>query len=279
MTILQRKPLMLMTGIGALALQAQTPGAPVRYEAASIKPVESADMRRPLMELLPGGRFRSVSFPILPVFALAYNTPWQSIEASRLRIKGMPDWMISDPYDIEAVAEKGSLATGVTAKERNERMRLMLQSVLTDRLKLRVRRELTEMPVYALVVEKGGPRLERAKIAEEACTEAVPGAPISASTPACHQFQGGSGRGIFGVAVDLSDLAAHVSNWTDRPVVDQTGLTGLYTIRTSGWSESAGDPSRPTLDQALEPLGLRLVSKKAAVEVFIIEHVEKPSAN
>src|SRR5258708_6051978 len=157
MRIFWRKPLILVTGIGALALQAQTPGTPARYEAASIKPVKSADLRRPFMELLPGGRFRSVSFPILPVFALAYNIPWQSIEASRLRVKGMPDWMISEPYDIEALAEKGSVATGVTAKARNEGMRLMVQSVLADRLKLRLRRELTEMPVYALVVGKGGP--------------------------------------------------------------------------------------------------------------------------
>jgi uncharacterized protein (TIGR03435 family) len=278
MTAFWRKPLIFLTGIGALFSQAQTPRLP-RYEAASIKAVRGADLRRPSMELLPGGRFRSVSLPLLPVFALAYNIPWQSIEASRLRVKGMPDWMIGDPYDIEVVAEKASLGADGTAKARNERMRLVLQSVLADRLKLRVRSEPAELAVYALVVGKGGPKLERAKIAEEACTEAVPGAPIGASAPACHQFQGGAGRGVFGVAVNLSDLAAHVSNWTDRPVIDETGVKGLYTIRTSGWSESGGDATRPTLDDVLDPLGLKLVRKKASVSVYVIEHVEKPSAN
>src|SRR5205814_8464350 len=65
----------------------------------------------------------------------------------------------------------------------------------------------------------------------------------------CHQFQGGAGHGIRGCAVDMSDLALYVSNWTDLPVVDQTGLRELYTIQTEGWALLADDSSRPVFSQ------------------------------
>jgi uncharacterized protein (TIGR03435 family) len=151
----------------------------------------------------------------------------------------------------------------------------MLQSMLIERLKLRIRRDTTELAVYALVVGKRGLRLEKSKIAEQDCTESAPFGGTN-----CHQFQGGAGRGIHGLAIDMSDLAAYVSNWSDRPIVDQTGLAGLYAIQTEGWASSSGDdPSRQTLDQVLDRLGLKLVNKKAPLEILVIEHLEKPSDN
>lgn len=79
----------------------------------------------------------------------------------------------------------------------------------------------------------------------------------------------------------MADLALHVSNWSEVPVVDHTGLKGLYAIQTEGWdgNPSASDSSRPTLDEIFDRLGLKLVRKKSAVEVFVIEHIEKPSEN
>jgi len=141
----------------------------------------------------------------------------------------MPDWILTEPYDIEATAEKAPAPPGATAKARNERIRLMLQSVPADRLKLRVRRDMAALPVYALEVATHGPNLEKAKIAERDCTESAPFGVPSPSGPGCHQFEGGVGRGLLGAAVDMSDLALYVSNWSDRPVVDQTGLTGDFT--------------------------------------------------
>lgn len=70
------------------------------------------------------------------------------------------------------------------------------------------------------------------------------------------------GRGVRGTAVDMSDLALYVSNWSDRPVIDQTGLQGLFIVQTEGWTSSADDPSRHTLSEVLEPSGLRLISKE-----------------
>ena len=273
-----RNKLLAAVFLAGALLQSQTP--PVAYEAASIKRSTSTAPRRNGVEFLPGGRFRSTGMPLLPVLGIAYNIPFQSVEAVRLRIRGLPDWMGIEPYDIEAVAARNAPSPGATSKTRNDRIRLMLQAVLRDRLQLRVHREMAELPVYAMVVGSHGPRLEKAKIAEQDCTEASPMAGPSPEGPGCHQFQGGLGRGLRANAVDMADLALYVSNWSELPIIDQTGLTGLYALQTEGWNSTyIDDPSRPSLDEVFEKLGLKLARKKAPVEVLVIEHVERPSGN
>jgi uncharacterized protein (TIGR03435 family) len=273
--------LALASATYVLPLGAEQRAPSTGYEAASFRPSRPGDPRRPGFEFLPGGRFRLTNSPLLPVIATAYSIPWQSIESVRLRMKGLPDWMLTDRYDLEVTAEKATEQRGASplARTRNERTRLMLQAVLEDRLKLRIRRTTAEMPIYSLEVGIRGPKLQIATTAEQDCAESAPFAPKSSSAPGCHQFQGGAGRGIRGLAVDMSDLALHVSNWSDLPVVDHTGLKRLYAIQTEGWDRSESDSSRLTLDEILDRLGLKLVRKKSAVEVFVIEHIEKPSEN
>jgi uncharacterized protein (TIGR03435 family) len=92
----------------------------------------------------------------------------------------------------------------------------------------------------------------------------------------------------------MADLAGAVENWTDRPLLDKTGLQGLYRIETKGWlpmeamqppalgakAEDGSDMSDvPTVFQMLEKLGLRMEAQKGMVDVYIIDHIEKPSAN
>jgi Protein of unknown function (DUF3738) len=124
-----------------LPLRAQQRAPSTGYEAASFRPSRSGDPRRPGFEFLPGGRFRSTNSPLLPVIAAAYNIPWQSMESVRLRIKGLPDWMLTDRYDLEVTAEKATAELGASpqTRTRNEQTRLMLQAVLEDRLKLQIR--------------------------------------------------------------------------------------------------------------------------------------------
>src|SRR5262249_44434573 len=113
----------------------------------------------------------------------------------------------------------------------------------------------------------------------------------------CHAFVGGQGRGLRGEAVDMSDLAQAIEVFADRPVVNQTGLDGIYKIAGSGWTSlreapprptgteptaeerAVADPSRPTISDLLQGLGLRLESTKATVEVFVVEHFERPAQN
>ena len=139
-----------------------------------------------------------------------------------------------------------------------------------------MRRENVEMRVYALMTAARGPKLEKSRIAEQDCTES----PIFGGTACHHGFIGGAGRGVHGDAVDMDDLALCVSNWADAPVIDQTGYKGLFSIQTEGWATPLNDdPSRPGLAKVLARFDLKLVEKKAPVEVFAVEHIERPSEN
>jgi uncharacterized protein (TIGR03435 family) len=85
-----------------------------------------------------------------------------------------------------------------------------------------------------------------------------------------------------------------LQNWTDRPLFDKTGITGFYNIQTEGWvpmrppavgaaaqgcQAAAIASDRPTLFEIFEKLGLRMEPKRAMVDMFVIEHVERPSGN
>ena len=85
----------------------------------------------------------------------------------------------------------------------------------------------------------------------------------------------------------MADLAAWVENWTDRPLLDQTGISGLYRFETRGWlpmsprvdAGSADLADRPTVFQMFAELGLRIEAQKGVVDVYVIDHIEKPSEN
>jgi uncharacterized protein (TIGR03435 family) len=222
--------------------------------------------------------------PLLILVATAYNVPFQGP-----RLKGLTVEAASERYDIEATAESGAIPPGASTLAREAKMKLMLQSLLEDRFKLKIRRETKEMPVYAVIVGKNGPKLTKSKIEEKDCPDGPADNAIG-----CHNFRGGMGRGLHAAAINMADLALAVSNWSDRPVVDRTGLEGLFEINTDGWapmvprppgaSESGGDagmndPERPTLYLIFERLGLKLEASKAPVEMFVVEHVEKPTEN
>jgi len=92
----------------------------------------------------------------------------------------------------------------------------------------------------------------------------------------------------------MSDIVGYVENWTDRPFVDKTGLRGLFQIDTKGWqpiqvgplppagakAEDGTDMADvPTVFQIFEQLGLKMESQKDRAEIFVIEQIEKPTAN
>jgi uncharacterized protein (TIGR03435 family) len=258
------------------------------FEVASVKLHVGGTDRNTLVPptVLPGGRVVS-RFPLKFLIAYAYKVPFNQ----SARMTGIPDWAQGPEgiYDIEA---KGLMPPGLSIQARNDRVRAMVQALLVDRFKLVIRRESKEMPVYALLAAKGGPKLQRADIDEKDCPEASLNAlgPVSTSTPipdVCHAFNGGMGRGLYSRASSISDLAAYVENWTERPLLDKTGIRGLYRFETKGWlpidpSMNAGSSEfadRPTVFQMFEELGLRMEAQKGVVEVYVIAHIEKPSEN
>jgi uncharacterized protein (TIGR03435 family) len=256
------------------------------FEVTSVKPNTSRDM--PAVELSPSGSLHVRNAPLVMLLASAYNLPFQSD-----RLKGLPGWA-SDRFDIDATSPKDAFPAGLSSKAREEQTRQMLQALFADRFKLVMRSDMKVMPVYAVVVAKGGPKLEPAKIAEKDCAEGGLGPYSPATESSCHTFLGGRGRGLHGQAITIADMALAVSNWSDRPVIDKSGLTGLFHIETTPWLPmNPGPPpaegakgedgsllaDMPTLPGIFERLGLKLEPDKAPVEMFTIERIEKPDAN
>jgi uncharacterized protein (TIGR03435 family) len=234
--------------------------------------------------VLPGGRFVS-RFPLAILISYAYK-----LSGNQSRVTGIPDWTKSPQggvYDVEATS---TMPPGLSMQARNDRVRAMVQALLVDRFKLVIRRESKEMPVYALVVAKGGPKLQRADIEERDCLEeslSVLG-PQSPATPmpvVCHAFSGGVGRGLHARAANISDLASFVENWTDRPLLDKTGIQGLYRFeagpyqRMDAMAARSDVPDAPTVFEMFGQLGLRMEPQKGVVEVYVIDRIEKPSEN
>jgi uncharacterized protein (TIGR03435 family) len=178
----------------------------------------------------------------------------------------MPD----DIYDIQATADKGAFPPGLTTEARVLGMRLMLQALLEDRFKLRIRRGPKEQPVYTLVVGKGGPKLEKSKFQEQDCGDT---GPKWLSNPACHFLDGGNDGndgGLHGASVIIANVVEYINDFTDLPLFDKTGLTGFYNVQTEGWAPmnaklpdaSVDNSERPTLFDVFEKLGLQMSRKK-----------------
>jgi bla regulator protein BlaR1 len=255
------------------------------FDVASVKLNKSSEFRNWGFDYLPGGRFKATNLSLDWIIGEAYHvSPWSA------RLSGGPDWIRSDRYDIEATAAPGAIPQGLSVKAREDKMKLMLRTLLADRFKLVIRDESKELPIYVVVVAKNGPKLQRAKIEEKDCPEG------SSSELRCHVINGGMGRGVHGKAVQISDVVSFVENWSDRPIVDKTGLTGLFEVETDGWApmrprvrppgeeptaedKAMADPIRPTLFTIFERLGLKMESQKATVDVFVVDHVERPSEN
>jgi uncharacterized protein (TIGR03435 family) len=280
--------------IAAAPLAAQQ--KPLTFEVISVKPSQSQDFRT-MRNQLSGGRITMTTVPLILLVSQAYNLPFQS-----MRLVGLPEWARRETFDIEAKAADDVIPPGLDPNERNARMRLLLQSLLADRFKMTTHREAKEMPFYAVLVGKGGPKMTKAAIEEQACVENPTGDDI-----VCHRFMGGMGRGLHGKAVNMDDLAQFIENWTDHPVENKTGLAGLFAIESEGWTPmrqpppppppapgaspvptivrppsgdgDMSDPTRPTLFMVLQKLGLELKQQKGPVEIVVVDHVERPTAN
>ena len=163
-------------------------------------------------------------------------------------------------YDIAAKAEGDGTPT-------RAELRLMLQTLLADRFNLKFHREMRELPVYAMVVGKSGVKFK----------ESPPDKPVKS-------FAGVNGRNQY---MELSQgtmemVAERIG--IDRPVIDKTGLTGKYEIRLEATPEFriSNNPQPDDLrifDAIQQQLGLKLEPQKANIEVLVVDHMDKPSAN
>jgi uncharacterized protein (TIGR03435 family) len=277
-------------GVAPVPAQAQISPIPP-FAAASIKANVSGD-RYFGVDFLPGGRLSAKNMPLAFLPLEAYQAPFRRVVNSEEFRKAVSPEVRTRRYDIEAVAEKDAIPPGSSAKVRNEKLRLMLQNLLTDRFKLTVHREVKNEAVYAIVIAKGGPKLKKATVQEANCADKAM-SPLDTSS--CHVLLSGSGQGLHGEAVDMTDLSRALFNALDRPIVDRTGLSGLWNIQTGGWADpriplvpteaqQAGDlaiqdSASPTLFAVLEELGLKLEPQTAPIETIFVDYIQPPSEN
>ena len=186
------------------------------------------------------------------------------------QVIGEPSWSTGDGFDIEAKVAAVDLPT--LAKMTFEQRRTMFQQILADRFKLIAHHETRELPIYQLVIGKNGSKLK----------ESAPDDPAS-TAPRRKGIMFGPGRGeVTATDASLSMVIAPLSRQLGRIIVDKTGLTGRYDF-TLAWTPDGvapSDQSGPDIFTAIqEQLGLKLESTKGPVDVIVIDHIEKPSAN
>jgi uncharacterized protein (TIGR03435 family) len=238
------------------------PKADPSFEVSTIKP-SKPDAPGKLFVVQPGGKFRTLNFTLGEMISTAYG-----VQAKQ--VIGAPDWVWTEKFDVQATPDTPGMPS-------RDQLMGEVQKLMADRFQLKFHRDKREMSALLLTVAKGGPKLK------------------ASDNPA-----GLPGLFFGGVGV-LNVSNAHIFEFTglmqqavlDRPIVDQTGLTGKYDFMLK-WTpdeaqlaqmgmkapatEAADAP--PNLFTAMqEQLGLKLESGKAPVDVLVLDKVEQPSAN
>ena len=199
----------------------------------------------------------------------------------RLQVIGAPKWLESEQYDLEAKADG---ATGLM-----QMAGPLLRALLEDRLKLKVQKETRDLPVYLLTVAKTGSKLQAVK--DGSCTpidlnHLSSGPPVPGQTPTCGRatsHRNGSNLVMEINGMSLADFTGQIlSGALDRPVIDKTGLAGLFNYHLEYAPDIAAstETSGPSIFTAVQDeLGLKLSPDTGPVEVLVVDHVERPSEN
>jgi len=249
--------------IGALCVapQALAQSAPkaLEFEIASVRPA-SPDVRTSNVLLGAGESLTVVNVPLQKIIMYAYDI-------RDFQLAGGPEWIGVERYDIAAKtatvdrpASEASTETDNQRKGRVARVRERLRSLLSDRFGFRAHFEQRERTVLRLRIAKGGPKLSE-----------DPNPQGRVSTLDGH---------IQGYGAPLSMLATQLSMATGLIVRDETGLGGKYDF-VLDWASDNADPSdtRPSIFTAVSQLGLRLERANGPLNILVIDHVERPSAN
>ena len=258
---------------GLTAERAQQPAA--AFDVASVRPGLPGALGGESL-FSGGGRFSAQNETVVELIRAAWNL-------DTYRIVGGPDWIRGERFTIEA-RPASAVAIGES--------RVMLQTLLADRFKLRATTAVREVPVYRLVPNRRDGRLgpQFRPAAPDACAD---GQAARAKFLTCGTIGSNPGR-MSGRSTSLSTLVAQLSTLTRRVVVDATELVGLYDLDMAwalteaevteqlalGRTKARIDPDKPSLSGALEAqLGLRLESATGPVDVLVVESIARPTEN
>jgi uncharacterized protein (TIGR03435 family) len=245
---------LLAVACAAGIVAAQTaPDDSLRFEVASLKPSLPNPQAGGIIRPKPANNgYIGTNMTLRSYLMIAYTV-------RDTQISGGPAWFGDERYDLDAKAEKPGTI---------DELHIMLRNLLADRCHLKLHMETKEQSGYALVIDKGNPRLTQHD-------------PPSGDHP---PIGGGGAPGkVVATNVHMNYLALFLSRIVDRPVVDKTGLTGFYDFRLEFAPErppGAEQIEGPSIFEALkQQLGLRLDATKAPSEHIVIDSVEKPTAN
>jgi uncharacterized protein (TIGR03435 family) len=235
-------------------LEAQQPNGPA-FDVISVKLNKLPPGQRASgMECSLGGRFVAQAQFVRPVLLWA-------LSIQNFQLSAVPAQINSQVFDIEA-----STAGPISPDE----CRRMVQTLFADRFKLSIRREMTELAVYALVVSKSG--LKMTKV-----TDGVkdPGGRFDVDN---HGTLRSMGSPPTGWSMEQLTPALAGATRADRPVVDRTGLDGYYKISLSVTMRATAAESTD-LAGAVQQLGLKVEERKEPFEMFVIDKIQMPDQN
>ena len=225
------------------------------WDVVSVKPHKQMDAGGS-MYMRPDG----VEINNLTIHSLV----WSAFDIRSMdQISGWPDWADSEHFDVQAklTAEDAEIWQKLRGSERNRQWRQLMLSILEDRFALRAHQESRELSVYYLEIAKKGAKLKEATPDSSSLSNYGPGKISAKATP------------IENLVVNLSGIAG-------RMVVDKTGLKGKYDIELTWSQDNQPEASAPSIFTALEEeLGLKLQPGKAMVNVYVIDHIQRPSEN
>jgi uncharacterized protein (TIGR03435 family) len=215
----------------------------------------------------PGqSHFRTINVSLKELLQFAYDIP-------KSQIFGGPRWFDSATFDIDAKADASvdKQLQALRPDQARHQKQLMVQTLLADRFQLTVHQETRQLPVYSLVVAKGGPKFKPSE---------ANGTTIDTGRSRIH-VQGSDNT----IALLTRELAQSLG----RVVLDNTGIDGRYDLRL-WWTpddspppmlNGAPDPNAPPEMFAAiqEQLGLKLESTKGQVPVIVVDHAAMPSVN
>jgi uncharacterized protein (TIGR03435 family) len=232
------------------------------FEVVTIKPSDPNNRERGFQTR--GRRVLAVNHTVNDMISFAYGVHVKQI------VNG-PAWLSTDKYYIDGV-------TDVAGEPNLKQFRSMIQKLLADRFQFKMHREQRVFSVYALTVGKGGPKLTKSL--------GNPNGP--------HNDEFSTSAWMKETNTNMAEFSHSLQYVLDRPVVDQTGLEGRWDFMLR-WTPDESQflamgvrvqppPDNPDAPPGLftaiqEELGLKLEAVKAPVEVLVVDHVERPSAN
>lgn len=261
--------------------QPQADPKPPAFEVASVKPAKTEALLQKGFSCSTPSRERFSGFGRLRFFiACAYDIPWA--RASQ-QIVGSPAWIDDDLFEIEATTTSDHLLASPSE------VRGVLQSLLADRFRLAVHRETRQTPAYALVIARRDGRLgPNLRPIQTNCGDWIAGGrrgappPIPGDLPCGRQTV--SAFAFRSSAMPFSQLVNLLAGRVERPVHDQTNLSGVFAIdlrwrpEQSTSDTNVSDDLPTSIFTALqEQLGLKLEPTKVPVDVLVIDHVQRPT--